>query len=247
MRLMVDPLTGFFLWIFEGIILPIIDRIRQWFNDNIVPIWKLISDKFMGFLNWVINLAGSVIDYIAGAISSALNWVSTKLLAFVTWLGGIVGTIANYIAGAISSALNWVSTKLLSFVTWIGGIVGSVADYIGGAIGAALSWVTSNLRNFTTWLGEIGGSLVNYIGGAISSFVSWTSDQLGSIWKGIETLVGGWIEGLTKSFFQGLNIGIQESGHSPLDTEKETDNQIMKGLHNYMIKYRNERDKKTVK
>ena len=238
---------GFLEWIWNLLINPIIQLITKWFNESVLPIWKLISEKFLGFLDWVLNLAGSVADFIAEKIQGFLTWVTDGLKTFAKWINDIGGNLVNWLRDNIGGFFSWISEKFLGFVKWLGGIVGSIADYIKNAISSAISWVTEGLKNFTRWLSEIGGSIAKYISESISGFVNWTSEQIGSIWKGIETLVGVLIEGLTKSFFQGLNIGINEGGHSPMDTEKETDNQILQGLQKYMIKYRNERDKKKVK
>jgi hypothetical protein len=238
---------GLLGWIWDALIEPVLQAVRNWFNANVLPIWKLVSEKFMGFLNWVLSLVGSVADFISEKIKGFLDWVTEGFKSFAKWITDIGGNLVKWLQDNIGGILTWITDGFLGFVKWLGEIGGNLFNWLKDNIGSFLTWVTEGFLGFVKWLQEIGGSIVNYISESISSFVDWTQEQLGSIWKGLETLVGGWIEGLVKAFFQGLNIGINESGNSPLDTKKETDNQIMQGLQKYMIKYREERDNKKVK
>jgi hypothetical protein len=241
---MPDGLAGFLLWIFENIIVPVIKAVQTWWNDNVVPIWKFITQKFKDFLDWVIGLAGSIADYIGGAISTALNWVTQKLRDFSSWVGGLTVGFVDWLNTHIGGFLTWVSTKFLEFVKWLGSITVTIAGYIAGAISTALNWVTQGLRDFVGWLGKIGTNVASWVGTQITNFVAFTVAQLGAIWDGLLATITGWIEGLVKAFFSGLNTGIAEAGHSPLDTEKETKNEILIGLQRYVRSYRSKKNTK---
>lgn len=107
--------------------------------------------------------------------------------------------------------------------------------------------MTTLASSLTTWWNDQVGILQRgwdatfaqvpgLIGDAVSGVKTWVEERVAEI-----------LQALADSFFTGLTKGINEAGHSPLDVKKETDNEILKGLQGYMIKYREERDKKEAK
>jgi len=87
----------------------------------------------------------------------------------------------------------------------------------------------SSFTKFTEWLaGETGKA----IDATVSTLKTWVGG-----------FVNTFVEATAGSFFTGVNKGIEPARKSPLETDKDSDNEILRGLQHYMKKYREERDK----
>jgi hypothetical protein len=237
-----------------------------WVIGTITAAWEamlgFISGQFNIFLNnlknFQNNFMAQLVAFIADPVTKLKAWLAgiwTTLTTVVSeiskgitsWWASTSASVMSWINSAIKSANDWIANFATTISSWWTTASKSVMDWINAAVKGVSDWATSFAASISTWWNgilpglqsgwnTITGSFQGLIDTAVSGIKTWAEGFINTL---IEAIVGG--------FFNGVTKGINEAGHSPLDTEKETDNVILKGLQLYMINYRKERDLKKVK
>ena len=250
----------------EGNIPSFWDDPPGWILGVITAAWEsmlgFVSGQFNIFLanvkNFQENFSEQLAEFILDPIGHVRDWVEDIIPTLGDWWDGIVDGIGEWYDTNIGPTFDAMGEKIDDLRDWIGSGYDSLADWwsdvrvdvgnwIDDAVSGFSSWIDSGFDSIGDWWDDQAeilqrgwdttfAQVPDLIGGAVDGIKTWA-----------EEFVSSFAEAITGSFFEGLTKGVEEAGHSPLDTEKKTDNEMLKGLQQYVIKYRKERDKKEAK
>lgn len=221
-----------------------------------------VTGQFNLFLanlkNFQNNFGTQLAAFITDPLKSLRGWLDGVYAGISAIAGEVTKGITSWWDSTSASVMSWIDTASASVTTWVNDQIGilqrgwdttfaTIPGLITNATADFSAWIDTGFKNIGAWWDDqveilqrgwdtTFAQVPDLISGAVSGIKTWVEGFINTL---IETVVGG--------FFNGVTKGIKEAGHSPLDTEKETDNVILKGLQTYMINYRNERDKTKVK
>lgn len=237
-----------------------------WVIGTITKAWEsmlgFVTGQFNIFLanlkSFQNNFGTQLAAFIADPLKSLRSWLDGIYAGLSAIAGEVTKGISSWWTTTSASVMKWINDSTSGVQTWFNDqatilkrgwdtTFATIPGLITNATKGFSAWIDSGFKNISEWWDDQAGILQrgwddtfakvpDLIGGAVDGVKTW-----------VEGFVSSFVEATTGSFFEGLTKGVKESGHSPLDVEKETKNDILKGLQGYMIKYRNERDKKRVK
>lgn len=237
-----------------------------WVIGTITKAWEamlgFVSGQFNIFLQNIKNFQNNF-------MTQLVAFIKDPITALKGWLTGVFLSVALFVLEFTKNITVWWTVTQTIVKKWIDDAIGAIGDFakifatligafwqtaliaINALIAAAMSGINAFISGFGAAIDAIRKAIMVAVSALISIATSAFRDILNFSIKELYDLIikyiNEFIELIVGGFFEGFTIGINESGQSPLDVEKETDNPILRDLQNYVKNYRIERDKKKVR
>lgn len=227
-----EALTSFIIGGWKTLLL----NIQSFQTNFMAQLVIFIQDPIKALKGW---LAGVFLLVASFALEFAKNitvwWTATQVIV-KKLIDDAVGTIGDISKIVLTVIDGWWKTAVLGVQTLISAALTGINTFISG-FGAAIDAIRNAIMVAVS-------ALINV---ATSSFGTLLNFATKELYELIIKYINEFVEMIVTGFFSGFTRGINESGQSPLDVDKETDNPIYRDLQLYMKNYRLERDKKKVK
>ena len=184
------------------------------------------------------------VRYIKKWVEQAFSWAKDITFTIVktveSWWKIAQRNVKKWIQDAVKGFNDFIKNFSKKVKEWWDANIKPVFDRIRSTVQDIASLITQKVKDFFEWLKRLPGTIAEYIQKTIQDFADFTQQQLAAIWEGIQNFFMDAITGFVKSFFRGLKKGITEAYGSPLESQEDSENLILRGLQHYMRRYRKE-------
>ena len=166
----------------EGLFAQVVAAVKAWFIANL-PDWVLKWGKVIN--NWITNVTEN--------ITNVVNNITEKITNVYNTVKEYVTNVYNYVTEKIYNTIQNITKNITN-------VYNTTKQYITNVVGASTEWVNDRIAGVRT-----------YVDNAVAGIdtVGFFKDPLGYIGTAFNKLIGSWVHGIVKSFWEGFEEGLE--------------------------------------
>ncbi|MFM7062644.1 MAG: hypothetical protein ACKO04_04005, partial [Actinomycetes bacterium] len=204
-----EKLGQAFTWV-RDVGIPAVVKAFEWFKTNVLPkvveFAKAAGNAFMGFVRWVGDAIGKVVE-VVGSFANWINkWVVPAVRSAVDALSAawrvywaVTGPIFSVVVAIIKAAFDAIMVFVRVFVSMFLGLWNGLWQMVSGVVSAVWNGIKGNIQ-----------AALQMIRGILDVFTGILTGNWSRAWDGLKNVVGGAWNGIvaTIRMFVGMAQGI---------------------------------------
>jgi phage-related protein len=157
----------------------------NWVGDAVSTLAGFFTD--VGDAVW--NAIWQVVDYAAGLLLGAINWVYSNLASAITSVIGALESAYTTLADLVGTAVNGLLSVINDVKGWVSGLVDGLANIISTAVAALWDGINTVLS-----------TAIDFGKQVLAQAITWANALFDQLWA----LVQSWVGGLVAALWAGV-------------------------------------------